>query len=126
MSYVPRADRGRPRTLAAVARMMSGATTLLKPLSALCVTKYMMIWILREGTSPLLKGKPHSSIWAARGRRGLTHGGGTGARRRAALDQDEGELDRPEVLDGDDHVVDDGDVLAVVGQQACRKNQPFR
>ena len=49
-----------------------------------------------------------------------------GARRRAALDKDEGELDRPEVLDGDDHVVDDGDVLAVVGQQACTNNQPFR
>ena len=49
-----------------------------------------------------------------------------GARRRAALDQDEGELDRPEVLDGDDHVVDYGDVLAVVGQQPCTNNQPFR
>ena len=39
------------------------------------------------------------------------------------LDDDEGELDVAEVLDGDDHVVEHGEVLAVHAQEALEGGQ---
>ena len=39
------------------------------------------------------------------------------------VDEDEGELDAPQVLDGHEHVVEDGDVLAVEAEEALERCQ---
>ena len=39
------------------------------------------------------------------------------------VDEDEAKLDAPEVLDGDDHVVEDGHVLAVKTEESLKCNE---